>query len=189
MRTLALEARNELLDWLQGRLFRTLSLMFRSPGEQTCEYLRGKRASYISPTRLFVVAFGLYFILIALLQPQDTSRVMEPLEAPRGQLSDRFEALGDYLSEFGELIERGEVALSPGQVAAAKIYSGGAILFLVPWLALLLRVTDWRCYRGFVADILRSCAVSDRIVPKVCPPGIQLQLTPAKLGVDFNSIS
>ena len=69
---------------------------------------------------------------------------MEPLEAPRGRLSDRFEALGDYLSEFGELIERGEVALSPGQVAAAKIYSGGAILFLVPWLALLLRVTDRR---------------------------------------------
>ncbi len=37
-----------------ARVWRTLRLLVLRPGELTCEYLRGKRASYTPPFRLYV---------------------------------------------------------------------------------------------------------------------------------------
>ena len=49
-----------------ARIWRTLRLLALRPGELTCEYLRGKRASYTPPLRLYV-ALSLLLFLVGLM--------------------------------------------------------------------------------------------------------------------------
>jgi hypothetical protein len=51
---------------LDGRLLRTLGPMLLRPGRLTAEYLSGRRASYVPPLRLYLLASALYFVVIAL---------------------------------------------------------------------------------------------------------------------------
>lgn len=49
------EAAAELIGF-EGRLLRTLSVLFSKPGTLTAEYLRGQGARHVSPVRLYVAA-------------------------------------------------------------------------------------------------------------------------------------
>lgn len=53
------------LSGYDGRFARTLKILFRRPGALTLEVLQGRRASYISPVRLYLVASLLYFVIAA----------------------------------------------------------------------------------------------------------------------------
>jgi hypothetical protein len=46
---------------LNGRLWHTLAVMFRQPGQFSLDYVEGKRARYLSPVRLFLFLSALYF--------------------------------------------------------------------------------------------------------------------------------
>src|SRR4051812_36542961 len=54
------EAASEFLHW-DGKLAATFRLLFTRPGELTQEYLAGRRASYLSPLRLYLTCSVLFF--------------------------------------------------------------------------------------------------------------------------------
>jgi hypothetical protein len=58
----------------EGKLWRTLPLLFLKPGRLTREYIEGRRASYVSPIALFLFSV---FVMFAALQ---ISSVIEPAE-------------------------------------------------------------------------------------------------------------
>jgi len=59
------EAAAEFLHW-DGKLAATFRLLFTKPGELTREYLAGRRASYLSPLRVYLTCSVLFFALKAL---------------------------------------------------------------------------------------------------------------------------
>jgi hypothetical protein len=61
---LASDAFNELSGW-DGRFATTIRTLIRRPGELTREFLTGRRARYISPIRLYLVASITYFLAAA----------------------------------------------------------------------------------------------------------------------------
>ncbi len=52
---------DEVLD-VDGRIFRTMRLLFTKPGQLTVDFFSGRRARYVHPLRLFLVVSGLYFL-------------------------------------------------------------------------------------------------------------------------------
>jgi hypothetical protein len=59
------EAAGEFLHW-DGKLAATFRLLLTKPGELTREYLAGRRASYLSPLRLYLTCSVLFFAIKAL---------------------------------------------------------------------------------------------------------------------------
>ena len=59
---MAEELAGEVLHW-DGKLWTTLVTLVRSPGALTLAYVAGRRASYVSPLRLYLTASVLYFFL------------------------------------------------------------------------------------------------------------------------------
>src|SRR3954466_14680330 len=59
------EAAGEFLHW-DGKLAATFRLLFTKPGELTREYLAGRRASYLSPLRVYLTCSVVFFALKAL---------------------------------------------------------------------------------------------------------------------------
>lgn len=57
---------SEFLTDLDSRLWRTLGMLLFRPGKLTLDYLRGRRARYIPPLKLFIVFSLLFFFLLAL---------------------------------------------------------------------------------------------------------------------------
>ncbi|MEW6996889.1 DUF3667 domain-containing protein [Colwelliaceae bacterium BS250] len=55
---------NELLD-IDGRLWLTLRIMLRKPGQLTYEFNQGKRVKYTPPLRLYLVISILFFIIFS----------------------------------------------------------------------------------------------------------------------------
>lgn len=49
---------------VDGRLWRTLRLLFRVPGGATLEFLAGRRARYVPPFRLYLMASVVYFVAL-----------------------------------------------------------------------------------------------------------------------------
>jgi Protein of unknown function (DUF3667) len=59
---------NEYLG-IDGRLWLTLRLLFLKPGRLTSEHVRGRRARYLAPLRLYLSATVLFFFLLSVLDP------------------------------------------------------------------------------------------------------------------------
>lgn len=51
---------------LDGKIFKTLIVLFQKPGLLTLDFLEGKRVTYINPIRLYLTMSILYFVLSAL---------------------------------------------------------------------------------------------------------------------------
>lgn len=64
VRELVVDAFWELSGW-DGRFASTIRTLFRHPGTLTREFLAGRRARYISPLRLYLMASLVYFVLAA----------------------------------------------------------------------------------------------------------------------------
>jgi hypothetical protein len=64
VRELAVDAVSEFSGW-DGRLASTLRALIERPGKLTHEFLEGRRARYISPLRLYLVASLVYFLIAA----------------------------------------------------------------------------------------------------------------------------
>jgi len=68
----------------EGKLWRTLPMLFWKPGRLTREYVDGRRASYISPIALFLFSV---FVMFAALQISEAIEPADPVEvaAPNGE--------------------------------------------------------------------------------------------------------
>ena len=64
VRELAVDAFAEVSGW-DGRFATTIRTLVRRPGKLTREFLEGRRARYISPLRLYLMASLVYFVLAA----------------------------------------------------------------------------------------------------------------------------
>ncbi len=73
----------DLLASLDSRLWRTLRLLIFRPGRLTVDYLRGKRARYVAPLRLFI-ASSLIFFFVATVNTNFEITVDGAGETPAG---------------------------------------------------------------------------------------------------------
>ena len=64
VRELAQDAATELSGW-DGRIAVTLRTLLLKPGKLTREFLEGRRARYLAPFRLYLIASAAYFVLAA----------------------------------------------------------------------------------------------------------------------------
>jgi len=68
---MARELAEEILD-LDGRMVKSLSLLLTRPGFLSREYIRGRRVSYTSPVRMYlIISLLFFFVLPLILSPQE----------------------------------------------------------------------------------------------------------------------
>lgn len=123
------EAADEFLH-VDGRAARTLRLLVTRPGELTAELLRGRRAPYVSPLRLYLTASLVYFLLVAVLPNADFNAPSEG--APADQ----------------------RVALTIATIERILAAIPRAIFALVPVFAWLVRLTHRQARRHFPAFLV-----------------------------------
>jgi len=107
------EAVHEFLH-LDGKIFQTLQLLVTKPGELTLEYLRGRRARYISPVRLYLT-LSLLFFAVASLAPETVITVTERdrKEAGEEALKKSQEAVHNIGERFVHYMPRGMFVVMP----------------------------------------------------------------------------
>lgn len=129
VRELAMDAVTEFSGW-DGRLASTLRKLVRRPGMLTREFLEGRRARYISPVRLYLVASLVYFVLAAnapevMLESGQTMFMGITFGAPgskANQPASRAERVGNAASgalESGEALSAAERAAALEDIARA----------------------------------------------------------------------
>jgi hypothetical protein len=67
--TLLGELLSELFD-LEGRMFHSLRLLMTRPGLLSLEFVQGRRASYTSPLRMYLVISLIFFFVLPLILPE-----------------------------------------------------------------------------------------------------------------------
>ena len=120
------EAAEELLH-VDGKAGRTVRLLLTRPGELTSELLRGRRAPYVSPLRLYLTASLVYFLLGAVLPD------------------------ADFNVGSGALPADEQVLLTISTIERIVAAVPRAIFALVPFFALLVRLMYRRVSRNYPA--------------------------------------
>lgn len=133
------EVTHELLH-VDGKIWRTLKALLLTPGRLTEEYWRGRRASWIGPIRVFLIAAALLLVFVRGIGPLNFQTVVQ--RAPSGELNVN---IGNNVDRF-----RGQGGLTPVTDADAEAYSGriqrayaGLRYLAVPLFAL----ATWAQYR------------------------------------------
>jgi hypothetical protein len=93
----------EELSGYDGRFARTFRLLLRSPGALTLEVLEGRRARYVSPVRLYLVASLIYFI-VAAVSPNLNRSFRTPNDKLKIDLSQSEDALNSIPAEERETV-------------------------------------------------------------------------------------
>ncbi|MXX70546.1 MAG: DUF3667 domain-containing protein [Gemmatimonadetes bacterium] len=105
---------------VDSRLIRTLKLLLFKPGRLTIEFSRNRRASYMSPVRLYIFASFLFFLVLSLSgtldSPEITLRASSDQElvesqGPADASGERVEAVmaelpEEYRGKARELLDR-----------------------------------------------------------------------------------
>ena len=137
----------EELFQLESRLWRTLWALFRRPGLLTREYNAGRRVSYTTPLRLYLVASVAYFF-VAGLMPQRVPDDDVHMNVPA--LSDAQQHKLDEAPRWARwLYERAREAQKDPRAAVARMrrtmseWAPRIAALLVPLCALL----TWLCFR------------------------------------------
>lgn len=110
------EAADELAH-LDGKILQTLRLLLFNPGALTIEHLRGRRARYVSPLRLYLTC-SLFFFAIAAITPNSlasfdvkTSGITSPAEQ---QVAERaVEAMRGLRERMAHNVPRAMFVLMP----------------------------------------------------------------------------
>lgn len=76
---------------LESRLFRSLKTLFWRPGQLTLDYWQGKRARYLSPIQIYLIASVLFFLLMDISSTFSTNSALQ-VQAPDWEAAiDSFE--------------------------------------------------------------------------------------------------
>ena len=113
---------------VEGRLFTTLRSILTRPGQLTLDFLEGRRARHISPLRLFLIVFAVFFLVssevfdlgeraMPVLRP-----ALEPRAAARGLTVDQM------IAQSNDTI-----------IAGVKAMRAGALVLNSLWYWLLFR--------------------------------------------------
>jgi hypothetical protein len=71
------EVSSELLDF-DGRMLHSFRLLITRPGFLSFEYIQGRRVSYTSPLRMYLVISLLFFLILPMILPPSTGAVTNP---------------------------------------------------------------------------------------------------------------
>jgi hypothetical protein len=154
-------SRELVLEALEGithsdsRLWRTLKLLWFSPGELTQEFIAGRRAAYLPPFRLYLVLSVVFFVTASLSPSRNHILVMDP----RGQQVDCKQV---------EMVMRGrdwgpriahmctEMKRDNGERLWHFVVSDApkAMFIFVPLIALLHMLMYWRPRHRYVEHLL-----------------------------------
>lgn len=96
------ELTHELLH-VDGRLWRTVAALFLQPGRLTAEYWAGRRASWIGPFRIFLIAAAAHLLLVAGIGPMNFQTLVQrtangDLDVSIGSAAERRAGLGGMTS-------------------------------------------------------------------------------------------
>jgi hypothetical protein len=148
LREMAEELAGEVLHW-DGKLWTTLVTLVRSPGALTLAYVAGKRASYVSPLRLYLTASVLYFFLATVVPERDgeesvirfttSDSARAAAQGETGLVVSANRSPGDTATpaELGQRVERRieqgveRAAKDPKQFGARIRDNMGTVVFLV----------------------------------------------------------
>jgi len=149
---------------VDSRLNRTLKLLLFKPGRLTTEFSRNRRASYMSPVRLYIFASFVFFLVLSLSgtldSPETTVRASgdEELVERQGPTDERGVA---FVAELPDPVERfflfaGIDPLHDRSVTGERILSNLpiAMFFLLPLYALILAAFYIRKERFFVEHLV-----------------------------------
>lgn len=157
---------------LDGRHLRTARELLR-PGRLTVRYLQGKRASYVSPVRVYFVASLLFFLLVGFPAPDAREQnvyvdgVLIDREEPdptRGALSLSFGQASWLSRPFEPYLEARKEKLMalPAQELLDRFFASlertlpTALIFYVPILALALKLVHLRSPFYYVDHLVFS---------------------------------
>ena len=135
---------DEFLKW-DGRLVATLKPLFLRPGFLTTEYLAGKRASYISPLRLYFIISTIYFLAFSyhgaeqLLKTSNLPPKSPAAAAPQAPAQPAVRSVREKVADEGPFL-------------AEKIPT--ITIFLIPVLAGVLALFYRRSKRFYVEHLV-----------------------------------
>ena len=142
---------------LDGKLLRTLRSLF-VPGRLSRLFVEGKRASYVTPVRLYLVASLLFFLLVGVPTPDVSNANVyigeelvgraEPLEGATGRVQlfeiDESSFLFRLVPSFDERLDA--LKELPAEQLVDRYFAGlertipTALIVFVPFLALALKL-------------------------------------------------
>jgi Protein of unknown function (DUF3667) len=144
---------------LDTRLLRTLVPLFFRPGLLTREYLAGRRARYVRPLKIYLIAALVFFGVVALL-PKENVHVVRGQESPAAipeggsrltfKVPERFPLFDRPLQEASARARE-----HPQEFADAFFDNLPRVFFLLlPAFALLLKLFYWRQDRYYVDHLI-----------------------------------
>lgn len=90
---------------LEGRLFRTVRELIFHPGRLTLDYWNGKRARYVSPIQIYLIASVLFFLVVGLASKFSADSALQ-VEEPDWEKIVNSEGGGISLSFGGSRLSR-----------------------------------------------------------------------------------
>jgi len=79
----------------EGKIWRTLPMLFWNPGDLTRRYVHGERAKFVSPLALFLFSVFLTFAVFNSLSPADVNAGVSPKSAEQEYQADRKQILDE----------------------------------------------------------------------------------------------
>jgi Protein of unknown function (DUF3667) len=131
-----LEDAGEYFFSFESRFWKTLASLLARPGRMTRRFLEGRRARYVAPVRLFVIALVAFFLSLTLLDVALFKLSMIPAESVFDQnekdsalaeLDQKIEKAGGKNPKFTEILVtlRGEIAARPTAATRGGLYVKG----------------------------------------------------------------
>lgn len=80
---------------IDGKIWRTLPLLFWNPGQLTRRYVHGERAKFVSPLALFLFTVFLTFAAVSWLTPENTSTIFDADTSEAKYQEDRKDIVDD----------------------------------------------------------------------------------------------
>jgi Protein of unknown function (DUF3667) len=146
---------------LDGKIFKTLWVLFTQPGQLTKELLRGRRASYVGPIRIYLaISLGI-FLLDTTFQPNSHIEPQKSQAEIEGSMSASNQVFSWIVSEKQVQKINQFNKDHPGQLQEFASHSNAKIFFiLVPLVALLLQWSFGKRRRNYISYLYCSLYLS-----------------------------
>ncbi len=89
-----------------GKFFSTLKLLLFKPGYLSCEYIRGRRAAYLNPIRMYIFTSAFFFILFFALISGNEEEKEEDIQIGKQELLSQKKKIVDSLAVTNDSLTR-----------------------------------------------------------------------------------
>jgi uncharacterized protein DUF3667/uncharacterized protein DUF4286 len=113
---------------LDSRIWQTIKLLARRPGELTREFIAGRHQRYLPPFRLYLAISVVYFALQALLPGSESFNIQEPQDVQKKERAQTGPASGGSRQEPETQVagdSKGGASILSGEDCNIRILDGG----------------------------------------------------------------